>query len=128
VISNGYLVALPDGAQGGTMMSGCAIVSTGVVLYQRNIGAWVYGSAAGDVLVITPAMAYVLLGGTTSETTVNSGGAENVYSNATVSLSTVKSGGAEFVFSGGTAGVQAVTLRSRSNRPLQGTRPRARLR
>jgi autotransporter passenger strand-loop-strand repeat protein len=62
------------------MLSGGAIVSTGVVLYQPGSGVTVYGSPASSLTVDSGGIEYLLSGGTATSTTMSPGGAIDVTS------------------------------------------------
>ncbi len=89
VSSGGFLIVLPDGVASGTVSAGGEIVSTGVVLVQPNAQVAVFALVATDIVITSGAKGYVLPSGTASFTTVNSGGAEMVYSGGTTVSTTL---------------------------------------
>ncbi len=98
------------------MLSGGQIVSTGVVVYQAGSGVTDYATSATGIVVSTsqfdlgPASTeYVLSGGSTTGTKVESGGSAIVYSGGSVTSSTVYSGGYETVSAGGTASYDTIS-------------------
>ena len=78
----GDLVVLPGGMASATDSAGGLAISTGVVFDQPGTGVTVYATAATDLTVASGEIVDLLNSGTTTGTTVQSGGFEFVYSGA----------------------------------------------
>ena len=91
--NGGYLVVLPGGTVNGTIRQpGGAVVSTGVVIYQRQAGVEVYTTVASGASLGDGWTEYVLPGGVASNTRL-SGASQYVESGGTAAGTTVSSGG-----------------------------------
>ena len=113
----GDLVLLPGADQSITMLSGGAIISTGIGTDQLGSGVSILGGTADRLVVSSGGIDYVMAGGSTISTTVDDGGTEYVFAGGSASLTVVSAGGFEFVSGGRRSAPPSAAATRRSSKP-----------